>query len=108
MVLVESHICGLWTTIETVGALCGAKWESCQVLFFYTNLFKKIYNGHRNRSYFGQITFGILLFFLVDTIISFCYRYRAALAAAPTETAVPLLSVTCRDLHFANQGAPSK
>ncbi|XP_028179158.1 ras-GEF domain-containing family member 1B-like isoform X1 [Ostrinia furnacalis] len=35
-------------------------------------------------------------------------RYRAALAAAPTETAVPLLSVTCRDLHFANQGAPSK
>ncbi|XP_049885094.1 ras-GEF domain-containing family member 1B-like [Pectinophora gossypiella] len=35
-------------------------------------------------------------------------RYRAALAAAPTETAVPLLSVTCRDLHFANQGSPSK
>ncbi|CAH0402016.1 unnamed protein product [Chilo suppressalis] len=35
-------------------------------------------------------------------------RYRAALAAAPTETAVPLLSVTCRDLHFANQGTPSK
>lgn len=30
-------------------------------------------------------------------------RYRAALAAAPPETAVPLLSVTCRDLHFANQ-----
>ncbi|CAH0716154.1 unnamed protein product, partial [Brenthis ino] len=35
-------------------------------------------------------------------------RYRAALAAAPTETAVPLLSVTCRDLHFANQGSPTK
>ncbi|KAL4717655.1 hypothetical protein ACJJTC_000804 [Scirpophaga incertulas] len=35
-------------------------------------------------------------------------RYRAALAATPTETAVPLLSVTCRDLHFANQGTPSK
>ncbi|XP_035459290.1 ras-GEF domain-containing family member 1B [Spodoptera frugiperda] len=35
-------------------------------------------------------------------------RYRAALAAAPSETAVPLLSVTCRDLHFANQGSPSK
>ncbi|XP_053623762.1 ras-GEF domain-containing family member 1B-like [Plodia interpunctella] len=35
-------------------------------------------------------------------------RYRAALAAVPTETAVPLLSVTCRDLHFANQGSPSK
>ncbi|KAJ0183853.1 hypothetical protein K1T71_000276 [Dendrolimus kikuchii] len=35
-------------------------------------------------------------------------RYRAALAAAPTATAVPLLSVTCRDLHFANQGSPSK
>ncbi|XP_004929877.2 ras-GEF domain-containing family member 1B-like [Bombyx mandarina] len=35
-------------------------------------------------------------------------RYRAALAAAPTETAVPLLSVTCRDLHFANQGSPSR
>ncbi|CAK1555031.1 unnamed protein product [Leptosia nina] len=35
-------------------------------------------------------------------------RYRAALAAAPTETAVPLLSVTCRDLHFANQGSPNK
>ncbi|XP_063547846.1 ras-GEF domain-containing family member 1B-like [Cydia strobilella] len=35
-------------------------------------------------------------------------RYRAALAAAPTETAVPLLSVTCRDLHFANQGSSSK
>ncbi|CAH2034297.1 unnamed protein product, partial [Iphiclides podalirius] len=30
-------------------------------------------------------------------------RYRAALAAAPPDTAVPLLSVTCRDLHFANQ-----
>ncbi|XP_039763535.1 ras-GEF domain-containing family member 1B-like [Pararge aegeria] len=35
-------------------------------------------------------------------------RYRAALAAAPTETAVPLLSVTCRDLHFANQATPTK
>ncbi|XP_026498079.1 ras-GEF domain-containing family member 1B-like [Vanessa tameamea] len=35
-------------------------------------------------------------------------RYRAALAAAPTETAVPLLSVTCRDLHFANQVSPTK
>ncbi|XP_041987537.1 ras-GEF domain-containing family member 1B-like [Aricia agestis] len=35
-------------------------------------------------------------------------RYRAALAAAPTETAVPLLSVTCRDLHFANQASPTK
>lgn len=35
-------------------------------------------------------------------------RYRAALAAAPTDTAVPLLSVTCRDLHFVNQGSPSK
>ncbi|XP_047524357.1 ras-GEF domain-containing family member 1B-like isoform X2 [Pieris napi] len=35
-------------------------------------------------------------------------RYRAALAAAPTETAVPLLSVTCRDLHFVNQASPNK
>ncbi|XP_068633326.1 ras-GEF domain-containing family member 1B-like [Battus philenor] len=35
-------------------------------------------------------------------------RYRAALAAAPSETAVPLLSVTCRDLHFANQSAPTR
>ncbi|XP_038216572.1 ras-GEF domain-containing family member 1B-like [Zerene cesonia] len=35
-------------------------------------------------------------------------RYRAALAAAPTETAVPLLSVTCRDLHFVNQSSPTK
>ncbi|CAG5008088.1 unnamed protein product [Parnassius apollo] len=35
-------------------------------------------------------------------------RYRAALAAAPSSTAVPLLSVTCRDLHFANQAAPTR
>ncbi|XP_014366582.1 ras-GEF domain-containing family member 1B [Papilio machaon] len=35
-------------------------------------------------------------------------RYRAALAAAPGETAVPLLSVTCRDLHFAHQSAPTR
>ncbi|CAG9138393.1 unnamed protein product [Plutella xylostella] len=35
-------------------------------------------------------------------------RYRAALAAAPSDSAVPLLAATCRDLHFANQGSPNK